>query len=264
MFSVVIPAYNSEKTIYRALKSVVDQTRVDLVKEIIVIDDGSIDNTKCEIDRFFFDFSEVKLYYFKEDNHGASYARNVGIKNSTAEWIALLDSDDVWHSDKLEVQYMILKAMPEICFLGASPKKVGSLVDKNIKVCKLNAYQLCIRSTPTTPTVIFKKDIGMELGLFNETMEYCEDINFFQKFLLLDNYYIYIGNLVTIEPKKKYFGESGASSNLIRMAKGRDQNVKDLYRMKLISKKYFFLMLIINKIKLLRRLFLTQVGISKA
>ena len=54
MFPVVIPAYNSEKTIYRALKSVVDQTRVDLVKEIIVIDDGSIDNTKCEIDRFFF------------------------------------------------------------------------------------------------------------------------------------------------------------------------------------------------------------------
>ena len=66
MFSVVIPAYNSEKTIYRALKSVVDQTRVDLVKEIIVIDDGSIDNTKCEIDRFFLIFQKLNYIILKK------------------------------------------------------------------------------------------------------------------------------------------------------------------------------------------------------
>lgn len=260
MFSVVIPAYNSEKTIYNTLKSVTNQTRIDLVEEIIVIDDGSIDNTKTEIKRFLLDFPEVKLNYIKESNHGASYARNVGIKNSTAEWIALLDSDDIWHSDKLEIQYKVLSEIPRICFLGSSSKTVGTAVNNNTRVRKLNAYQLCIKSTPTTPTVIFKRDVAIELGLFNEKMKYCEDINFFQKFLSRDSYYIYIGNLVTIGSQKKYFGESGASSDLIKMARGRDQNAKELCKMNMISKRYLLFILIINKIKLLRRLFLTQLN----
>lgn len=260
MFSVVIPAYNSEGTIYNALKSVSDQTRVDLVEEIIVIDDGSVDHTKFEIERFSIDYPNIKLCYTQESNHGASFARNLGIKKAKAEWIALLDSDDMWHCNKLEVQYNVLQEMPEICFLGSSPRAAGVLVDKNIRVYKLNARQLCIRSTPTTPTVIFKKDIGIELGLFDENMKYCEDINFFQKFLLLDNYYIYMGNLVTIGQGKKYFSESGASSDLLSMAKGRDRNVKELYRMNMISRSFMSFILAFNKMKLLRRLFLTKLN----
>lgn len=98
--TVIIPAYNSEKVIARAIDSVLAQTAQP--KHIIVIDDGSTDKTESVVS----DYDNVQ--YIKQKNSGPSAARNHGIKLATTEWIAFLDSDDLWFPDKLQCQCEIL------------------------------------------------------------------------------------------------------------------------------------------------------------
>ena len=93
--SAVIPAYNCEKYIGRAIQSVLSQTRP--VDEIIVVDDGSTDTT-AEIVRSFGD--KVKL--IQQENAGECAARNTGIKAASCQWVAFLDADDEWLPEKIE------------------------------------------------------------------------------------------------------------------------------------------------------------------
>ena len=97
--SVIIPTYNRAHLIGKAVKSVLSQTYQDF--EIIVVDDGSTDNTE-EIVKSFTDY---KIYYIcHKHNRGASAARNTGIKASRGEYIAFLDSHDEWLPEKLDKQ----------------------------------------------------------------------------------------------------------------------------------------------------------------
>lgn len=104
--SVVIPAYNAETTIRGTIQSVLDQTIVDF--EIIVIDDGSTDNTRHILDSI----NDSRLKIFSYANGGLSTARNRGLHHATGEFIAFLDADDQWTSDKLEAQLASLMANP--------------------------------------------------------------------------------------------------------------------------------------------------------
>jgi len=97
LVSVIIPAYNSEKYIRRALESVFSQTYTHY--ELIVVDDGSSDSTKDIVLEY-----ANKLQYFYQTNAGASSARNYGIKSSKGTLIAFLDSDDLWYPEKLKIQ----------------------------------------------------------------------------------------------------------------------------------------------------------------
>lgn len=253
MFSVVIPAYNCEKTIERVLTSVENQTRLDLIDEIIVINDGSTDQTDKVIRNYMENHKSMPIIYETQKNNGASYTRNRGIRMAKAQWIALLDSDDIWLPEKIERQACVIKRKKDIVFLGAQ-YPVKFVVRKYVKgLYKLSAKELCIRSMPTTPSVVFKKEVGIELGLYNEKMRYCEDINFFQKFLLKDSYYILAERLVEISIDKKYTAESGVSSNLRKMADGRNYNTRELYKMGLISRQFMEAMLIFNQVKFMKR-----------
>ncbi|EEX7042578.1 glycosyltransferase family 2 protein, partial [Escherichia coli O157] len=100
--SVIIPAYNAEYTISEALNSVCRQ-HGDFVKEIIVVDDGSSDNTSTIVIGFSEKYpSLIKL--IKKNNEGVASARNEGVKYATGTFIAFLDADDVWYPDKLQKQ----------------------------------------------------------------------------------------------------------------------------------------------------------------
>ena len=101
--SVIIPTYNRADTIKRSIDSVLMQTYGDL--EIIVVDDGSTDHTE-QIVR---EYTDSRVRYIRTDGrYGANHARNIGIENAGGEFIAFQDSDDEWHSDKLEKQMRIL------------------------------------------------------------------------------------------------------------------------------------------------------------
>ena len=92
--SVIIPTYNRVQTLIRAIDSVLNQKSP--VDEIIVVDDGSTDDTANQISR---NYPNEKL--IRQSNLGVSAARNAGIKQAGFEWIALLDSDDTWMPEKI-------------------------------------------------------------------------------------------------------------------------------------------------------------------
>jgi len=103
--SVVIPAYNIEAYIGRAIESVLTQTRE--ADEIIVVDDGSTDNTAAEIKKF-----GDKVRYIRQENGGAGAGRNRGIREAKFEWIGFLDGDDEWHKLYLQRQIELLERNP--------------------------------------------------------------------------------------------------------------------------------------------------------
>jgi glycosyltransferase involved in cell wall biosynthesis len=101
--SVIIPTYNRADKVRAAIESVLAQTVTDL--ELIVVDDGSLDGTGKVLAETFSD----RIRYYAQANQGASVARNKGVAEARGEWIAFLDSDDLWEADKLEWQFKALE-----------------------------------------------------------------------------------------------------------------------------------------------------------
>lgn len=259
MFSVVLPAYNCERTIYDSMESVRLQSRRELIEEIIIVNDGSIDNTRTIVERYMQDHKEINIILLSQSNSGVSAARNKGIRKAKAEWIAFIDSDDTWTVDKLEKLEKEISANPNITFLGSSyPLKLYNRT-YYCGLHKLSAKHLCYRNVPTTPSVVLKREIGINLGLFNENMGWGEDINFFQRFLREDSYYVLADDLVRISIGKRFFAESGLTSNLKEMHKGRNRNTIELFEDGLISKRFMYLMLLFNQLKYFRRCILVNV-----
>jgi glycosyltransferase involved in cell wall biosynthesis len=108
LVSVIIPTYNREKYVVRAIDSVLSQAFKDY--EIIVVNDGSTDKTKENLKRYG---NQIKYIY--QDNTGVSAARNTGIKYSSGKWLAFLDSDDEWNPEYLSKQIEKTGEIPGIC-----------------------------------------------------------------------------------------------------------------------------------------------------
>jgi glycosyltransferase involved in cell wall biosynthesis len=108
-FSVVIPTFNRAKFVVKAVESVLHQ--VLKAKEIIVVDDGSVDQTRAVLEPY-----RDKIHYIFQQNSGASAARNTGIRAANGAWLAFLDSDDEWTPEYLlkQVQWAT-QAPTEIC-----------------------------------------------------------------------------------------------------------------------------------------------------
>ena len=101
--SVIITTYNRKLSIIRCIESVLDQSYPDF--ELIVVDDGSTDNSTDSIESNF----DNELILLIQENKGVSAARNLGVKHSSGNWLAFLDSDDLWHTEKLFKQIDYLK-----------------------------------------------------------------------------------------------------------------------------------------------------------
>ena len=166
MISVVIPAYNAEDTIIDCLHGVLEQTRADLIEEILIIDDGSKDNTVEVINS---NITDNRVKVISKENGGVSTARNLGIKTAKAEWIALLDSDDVWKPNKIEKQIEAIKKYPDISFIGANRNaenvKMGKRIEGNLY--SLTLRNILVKNWPHTSTALIKKSVFDEVGLFD-------------------------------------------------------------------------------------------------
>ena len=111
MISVIIPSYNRAERIAASAKSVLNQTYKDI--ELIIVDDGSTDNTKEAVDAL----NDERVRYIYQENAGACAARNNGIDHANGDYIAFQDSDDEWLPDKLEIQLnTLLKTGADVCF----------------------------------------------------------------------------------------------------------------------------------------------------
>ena len=121
LISVIIPTYNRENKIIDAVRSVLEQTYINI--EVIVIDDGSTDDTYLMLDKI----EDKRLKYVYQENSGACVARNRGIKEAKGKYIAFHDSDDIWHKDKLEKQIRVLeKTNADIVFCQLLRKKMDT------------------------------------------------------------------------------------------------------------------------------------------
>ena len=170
--SVVVPTYNRYEVLQRALKSIYSQTFQP--KEVIVIDDGSTDETS-QIQNLF-----PNIKYFYQKNSGVSSARNLGIKNSTCEWIAFLDSDDEWHKDKLKLHVEFHTNKQNILMSYTDEKWIRDSDEVKIpkKFYKQGGYifKECLSHCIIAPSAtIVHKDLLEDIGYFDETMEVCED-----------------------------------------------------------------------------------------
>jgi len=170
--TVIIPTYNRYSQLIRAVKSVYKQTY--LPKELIVVDDGSNDKTS-DIQK---DFPSIKYIYQK--NRGVSSARNRGIKSATYEWIAFLDSDDEWHIDKLKEQVSFHRNNPNTLISYTDEKWVRD--DKEINIPKKyrkyggNIFDKCLSHCIIAPSaILISKKLLDSVGLFDESLEVCED-----------------------------------------------------------------------------------------
>ena len=126
MISVIMPSHNSDITLDRAVRSVLNQTYKDL--ELIIVDNGSVKLPKLS-DDILMD-SRVKMLVYAEVL-GAAKARNIGVREASGEYVAFLDSDDYWTPDKLDKQ---IKVMEKFANQGESPRLVftgRSIIDAN-------------------------------------------------------------------------------------------------------------------------------------
>ena len=157
LISVIIPTYNRAHLIKRSVESVLNQTYKNL--ELIIVDDGSTDDTKKVIKSL----NDERIIYIYQSNQGANAARNKGIENTKGKYIAFQDSDDIWHSDKLEKQISALqKNNADIVFCKVF--KFGNLikrkVPKNIKKGFLPKNIIPLNIFPQT--LLLKSDILKE------------------------------------------------------------------------------------------------------
>ena len=171
--SVVIPTYNRAALLREALESVFAQSFSDY--EVIVVDDGSTDGTPRMIEQY-----ADRVLYIWQENRGAAEARNRGTAAARGEWIAFLDSDDMWHREKLarcleragsEAEAAIIfHPMVEIDdagrrVRGRSKRAVeGRIVDELFAHCFVH-----------TPTVVVRRKVLEEVGGFDSELTVCED-----------------------------------------------------------------------------------------
>jgi glycosyltransferase involved in cell wall biosynthesis len=176
--SVIIPTYNRANLIEKAIGSVLNQTYQDF--EIIVIDDGSTDNTR-EIIRSFKD-KRVKYVKKYKKNKGSSVARNIGIKIARGKYFALLDSDDEWLPEKLDKQIKILQdGSPELgvvysnlCYIDENGKNMNKL--RNPKK-EGYIYEDLLGENYVGPpsTLLIRKECFHQVGLFDNLLNAMED-----------------------------------------------------------------------------------------
>jgi teichuronic acid biosynthesis glycosyltransferase TuaG len=173
--SVVVPAYNRSHTLADALASALNQTSP--VHEILVVDDGSTDNTKELVSRY----SSPPVRYIYQENKGPSAARNRGMHEATGSLIAFLDADDVWLPEKLALQ---LEKFIQNPLLGLCASANYSC-DENLNI--KGVHQICpthpgrirkeliVKNLFATPTVIIRKDCLDKVGGFDESISFGED-----------------------------------------------------------------------------------------
>lgn len=178
--SVIIPTFDRRLLVERALTSVLAQTR--LADEVIVVDDGSTDGTDGLVRARF----PGVMYRFQR-NRGVSAARNLGIREASSDWIALLDSDDEWLPGKLESQLRALADEPEHLLIHCDEfwYRNGRRVNPGLRHRKVGGriFERCLPLCVISPSAaLIHRSVFDRIGFFDETFEACEDYDFWLRF----------------------------------------------------------------------------------
>lgn len=183
---VVIPAYNAGKYITQTLQSVAAQDAN--IASIIVVNDGSTDDTPERVLEFAKLNSHLNIVLINQSNAGLSAARNAGINQSQADYIALLDADDLWQPNKISSQIELLKRRPQpllgVVYCGYQLiDEIGQVISTNPKdivspALRGNVYQSLLKGnfiSGSGSSALIKRTVFNTVGLFDEQLKACED-----------------------------------------------------------------------------------------
>lgn len=239
--SVILPTYNRAHLVGRAIRSVLDQTYQDF--EVIIVDDGSRDNTEEIINSF----TDTRIRYIRhQQNKGGSAARNTGIKLANGKYIAFQDSDDEWLPQKLEIQVeafstassevgvvytdmLRIEKDGKIKYWHSPTVTYGNLIDT--KILEYQPFKIGIQSA------LIKRECFNKVGFFDEMLPRFIDLDLFIR-LLKDYHFYHIK-----QPLVKYQVTEGISSNKKAAAIARklllDKYSKDIMKNKsFIARQY--------------------------
>lgn len=179
LVSVIIPVYNREDTIKRAIDSVLKQTYQNI--ELIIVDDGSTDGTRALLEQL----NSKKIKIIDQNHKGANAARNLGLLKAEGEFIAFQDSDDEWLLDKLErqINYMLINGF-EVCYCPFylykaeeeeiyPPNYNDKIIYEENLIDVLRAYNVV-----STQTLVIHRNIVSEIGMFDEQMPRFQDYEY--------------------------------------------------------------------------------------
>lgn len=244
--AVIIPAYNSEKTIIRTLNSVKGQTRSP--DEVIIVDDGSVDKT-YEFVKNYIKYNNLEWVLLSQSNGGPSKARDNGIRSASTTHIALIDADDCWLPSKLEysLEFMISQKLDVI---GANVRAI----DPEIK-CELIRPMASIFYNPyCTSTVMFLKKKYEEVNGFDVNQRYSEDYKLWLNFLWKNNRCGKISNSLVIYANESTAQHDGLSSKLWLMQINEVGNFRLLKKLNILPAHLSVLAEIVSWIKFANRL----------
>lgn len=227
LVSIIMPAYNAEKYIYESINSVVEQTFKNW--ELIVVDDRSCDGTRDILEEFSLKDSRIKPI-FKESNGGKpSIAKNCAYDVISGDFIAFLDSDDLWMREKLEKQVKAIESSNyKLCYTGGylideDGNELGSFLPKYE-----NGYifkKMLFRYEINNQSVLIKKDVFRK---FNENITIGEDYNLFMEI-------VFNHNVCNIKEKLIKYRVHNKS---ITRSSGRDLSDGTLVTLKELNEKY--------------------------
>jgi|TARA_R100000306_G_scaffold8310_1_gene11284 glycosyltransferase involved in cell wall biosynthesis len=182
VISVITPTYNRARFLPAAVASVLSQTFGDF--ELIIVDDGSEDNTPDVLKPFL---ADRRVRYVYQENQGQSHARNLALKQATGDFIAFLDSDDVWARDKLEKQLAVFRANSEVDIVHgdeATINEQGSVVSlQNMRRYsgRITRYLLADNSVSIT-TALVRRRCFDEMGGFDTSVGVADDYELWLRF----------------------------------------------------------------------------------
>ena len=214
--SIIVPTYNRLSVLERAITSIVSQDFLEGRDdwELILVDDGSIDNTQDWVRSNY-----PNVVYIKQSNLGVSAARNAGLERAMGEWVALLDSDDEWLPTKLSRQFDLLtKTNLKICHTEEIWIRNGVRVNQMNKHKKAGGwiFERCLPLCAMSPSsIVIHRSVFEDTGVFDTSLPACEDYDLWLR--ITSQYEV----AYVEEPCIKKYG--GHSDQLSRLHWGMDR-----------------------------------------
>jgi glycosyltransferase involved in cell wall biosynthesis len=193
--SVVTPTYNRALFLPDAVSSVLAQTYADL--ELLIVDDGSEDDTANVLEPYL---EDGRVRYFYQQNQGQSHARNLALEQAKGDFIAFLDSDDIWAPDKLEKQLAVLQANPDVDIVHGDEAVINEqgvvISADNMKrhSGQITRYLLADNSVSIT-TALVRRRCFDEMGGFDTSVGVADDYELWLRFSARFSYH-YVPGIV--------------------------------------------------------------------
>jgi glycosyltransferase involved in cell wall biosynthesis len=225
LVSVIIPTYNRAELIAPAVQSVVDQTYTKI--EIIVVDDGSTDNTREVLRKY-----HQEVDYIYQERSERSRARNEGFRYSRGDYIAFLDSDDLWLPMKIEKQVQVLNEKSDVGLVYTDVELIdingnpyGGQICWDTPVRKVLYEDLMTHNVimGSTSSVMVRRQCIDRVGLFDESMNACEDLDLYRRIARYYNFH-----KIDLPLVKVRIHDNNTQRELTTMAKGWETIIRKI------------------------------------